>query len=110
MKEKELKQFFHSLSDESRLKIVRMLMDNSELCVCDFMRLLKLSQPHVSFHIRVLKEAKIINCKKVGRWVYCSLNKENPLLNAVLEFIKDIELDKEEIGCCDINLEVHNSC
>ena len=105
MREKELKQFFHSLSDESRLKIVRMLIDNSELCVCDFMRLLKLSQPHVSFHIRVLKEANIINCKKVGRWVHCSLNKENPLLNAVSEFIKDIELDKEEIGCCGINQE-----
>ena len=105
MKERELKQFFHSLSDENRLKIVRMLIDYPELCVCDFMNLLNLSQPHISFHIRVLKKANIISCKKVGRWVYCSLNKENPLLNSVINHIKTIDLDKEKIESCEVNLE-----
>ena len=106
MDERELKLFFRSLSDENRLKIVRMLMDHPKLRVCDFMRLLKLSQPHVSFHIKVLRKANVISCRRVGKWAYCSLNRENPLLNALIDFIKVVNLDQEKIGFCETDLEV----
>ncbi len=40
-------------------------------CVCDFQADLELSQPTITHHIQVLREAGLVSTRKLGRWLYC---------------------------------------
>jgi len=64
---------FKALSDETRLRILK-LLEGGELCVCDITDALRISQPNVSFHLSLLKEAGLIKDRRDGRWMYYSLN------------------------------------
>jgi ArsR family transcriptional regulator, arsenate/arsenite/antimonite-responsive transcriptional repressor len=63
---------FHALSDETRLEILHRLK-NGEQCVCDLMDALKSAQSRLSFHLKVLKEAGLIEDRREGRWMYYAL-------------------------------------
>jgi ArsR family transcriptional regulator, arsenate/arsenite/antimonite-responsive transcriptional repressor len=67
-------EWFHALSDETRLEIVAMLT-GGERCVCDLMDALDVAQSRLSFHLRVLKDAGIVSDRRDGRWVHYSLNR-----------------------------------
>jgi ArsR family transcriptional regulator len=67
---------FHALSDETRLAIVERLK-NGERCVCDLTDLLGAAQSRLSFHLKVLREAGIVDCRKDGRWAYYWLRPES---------------------------------
>jgi len=69
----ELLPLFKILSDETRLKIIS-LMREGEICVCDITDNLDLTQPNVSFHLSMMKEAGIIKERKNGRWKHFSLD------------------------------------
>jgi DNA-binding transcriptional ArsR family regulator len=58
-------QVFHSLSDPDRLEILEFLRDG-EKCVCEIVPHLSLIQPVVSRHLKILKDAGIIRCRKDG--------------------------------------------
>ena len=60
---------FKALSDETRLKIIK-LLEEGELCVCDIVAALDMQQSKVSFHLGVLKEAGFIQDRKQGRWTH----------------------------------------
>ncbi|UCD36167.1 MAG: winged helix-turn-helix transcriptional regulator [Nitrospiraceae bacterium] len=64
---------FKALSDETRLRILS-LMKDGEICVCDIAETLGMTQPNISFHLAMLKEAGLIKDRKNGRWVHYSLN------------------------------------
>lgn len=69
----ELLNIFKALSDETRLRILK-LLEHGELCVCDIVAALNMVQPKVSFHLSVLKEAGLIKDRKHGRWIHYSLD------------------------------------
>lgn len=60
---------FHALSDATRLSIVEMLR-SGEQCVCDLQDGLDAAQSRLSFHLRVLKDAGLVEDRKEGRWSY----------------------------------------
>jgi len=64
---------FKALSDESRLRIINLLMQR-ELCVCEIEKILDMSQSNVSRHLNKLKNAGIVLSKKQSQWAYYSLN------------------------------------
>lgn len=72
---KELSPFFKALCEEVRLKIIGLLIPR-ELCVCEIMEYLNLSQSSVSHHMKILKQAGLVNDRREGKWVFYSLNKE----------------------------------
>ena len=63
---------FHALSDETRLKIIDLLR-NGERCVCDLTDALDAGQSRLSFHLKVLKDAKLVTDRREGRWAYYAL-------------------------------------
>ncbi len=66
---------FKALSDETRLGIVRtMARSQQELCECNIVPLFGLSQSTISYHLKVLREAGIVECEKRGLWAYCRVN------------------------------------
>lgn len=64
---------FHALSDPIRISVIELLRQR-ELCVCDLCNHLDVSQSKLSFHLKTLKEAKLVNSRQEGRWIYYSLN------------------------------------
>src|SRR5512143_1246792 len=78
----ELVTIFKALSDETRLRIIK-LLELGELCVCDIVAALDMVQPKVSFHLSTLKEAGIIKDRKQGKWTHYSLS-DNDLLRRML--------------------------
>jgi DNA-binding transcriptional ArsR family regulator len=69
---KKKSKFFKALSDEKRLRIVKLLRVK-EMCVCELMICLDMTQPNLSHHIQILENVGIVNRTKKGKWVYCSL-------------------------------------
>ena len=67
---------FKALGDETRLSILRQLQEQAEVCACDFLACCDLAQPTVSHHLKVLREAGLVNSEKRGLWVYYTLNRD----------------------------------
>jgi ArsR family transcriptional regulator len=66
---------FKALSDETRLRMVKaMARSQQELCECEIVPQFELSQSTISYHLKVLREAGIVECAKQGLWTYCRVN------------------------------------
>lgn len=66
---------FHALSDATRLAILEMLRDG-ERCVCELQDELDAAQSRLSFHLRVLKDAGLVEDRREGRWSYYTIAPE----------------------------------
>ena len=72
-------------SDPTRLSLAAALADAGELCVCDLAWISGRSQNLVSHHLRALREQKLVDSRRVGKMVMCSLTEDGRnLLDAVL--------------------------
>lgn len=65
-----LGETFKALSDETRLRIMALLLENDELCVCDFVGALGETQSKVSRHLRYLYHAGLIKDRREGLWMH----------------------------------------
>lgn len=88
---------FKALADETRLKIVDML-SCGEMCACDILEYFNITQPTLSYHMKILTDCKIVNARKDGSWMKYSLNVLN--LRTFEKFIKDISDDSDCICKC----------
>lgn len=59
-----------ALADPVRLDILRQLAGSAEVCACDFTEGCRVSQPTVSHHLKVLREAGVVTSERRGSWVY----------------------------------------
>jgi len=73
---------FRALADETRLRILKAISHMDELCECNIVPVLGLSQPTVNYHLKVLREAGLVRSERRGQWVYHRLN-QKALLSAV---------------------------
>jgi ArsR family transcriptional regulator len=60
-------------ADPTRLAILRQLSDGAEVCACDFTACCEVSQPTVSHHLKVLRDAGWIEGDRRGTWIWYSL-------------------------------------
>ena len=74
----KLPEILKALSDETRLRIVNLLYER-ELCVCDVMETLQISQAKASRHLIYLKNAGLVKDRKHAQWAYYSLTKDERL-------------------------------
>ena len=83
-----MESVFQALSEPTRLRIVRLLADTGEeVCLCELVDSLQETSYNLSRHLKVLRQAGLLDAKKDGRWVYHRLHVAGPhlthLLNAV---------------------------
>jgi len=76
------------LSDENRVKIVALMQREKELCVCEICDTLSLSQPLVSRHLKLMREAELVQTRQSGKWMIYSLM-HNKTLNCLLEDMQE---------------------
>lgn len=110
---------FQAFADPTRLRILNLLGDG-ELCVCQIVYVLGMSQPKISRHLAMLRKAGLVTDHKEGRWVHYSLSKSITGLHAKLagtvrndlgniELLQDDvqrlrrapKLSQESVACCE---------
>ena len=84
---KKNSKLFKALSDEKRLRIMKLLKAKEEMCICELMICLDMTQPNLSHHIQILENVGLLNRTKKGKWVYCSLANKKLVENLI-----DLEL------------------
>ncbi len=94
---------FKALGDQSRLRIINLLVHNN-LCVHDIQYLLKMSQPRVSRHLKILTASQVLTKVRQGKWAFFGINRKtlNAAMMKILEksfsdiiYLRDLEnLDK----------------
>jgi len=77
-----LSRVFKALGDEKRLSILRVI-GNQEMCVCEVMAALNLTQPTASHHLGILERAGLVRERREGRWVFYSVT--SPKVASLLE-------------------------
>ncbi len=70
-----LAQVFKALSDESRLRIINILVHSGELCVCDIESIMGFTQTKVSRHLTYLKKVGLVDGRRHGLWMLYSMAK-----------------------------------
>ena len=87
---KDLEQIFKGLSDQTRLRILNLLI-HGELCVCDIQFVLQSSQPNVSRHLTYLKNSGLVLDRRDGARIYYRLAQPNEGVRKLLfAFLRDI--------------------
>ncbi|MFI7296700.1 ArsR/SmtB family transcription factor [Streptomyces sp. NPDC050121] len=69
----ELAKVFKALGDPVRLRLLSMIAsrgEGGEVCVCELTPAFDLSQPTISHHLKLLRQAGLIDCERRGTWVY----------------------------------------
>jgi ArsR family transcriptional regulator len=64
---------FKALADPTRVAIVNRLAAADEVCVCDLNAAFELSQPTISHHLKILREAGLVDATRRGTWAYYRL-------------------------------------
>jgi len=64
---------FKALADPTRISIVNRLASADECCVCDLTEAFELSQPTISHHLKVLRDAGLVESSRRGTWAYYRL-------------------------------------
>jgi ArsR family transcriptional regulator len=63
-------QLLSALADPTRMEILRELAGSAEVCACDFTSCCDVSQPTVSHHLKVLRDAGVVTSERRGNWVF----------------------------------------
>ena len=93
---------FKALSDEIRLKIIDML-SCGELCACDILKYFDITQPTLSYHMKILSECGIVNADRQGAWMHYSLNDKT--VKRIADYWSRITSEKQGYvcrQCCDL--------
>ena len=89
-------QIFKALGDETRLRIMALLLGGQELCVCDLMAALDLPQSTVSRHLSYLRNAGLVDDRRQGIWMYYTINKESTEHASILSDLLSAMLFKQD--------------
>ena len=93
----QIAEVYKALGDKTRLHMLA-LLSHGELCVCELVGTLKMSQPSVSQHLRKLKQAGLLKERKTAQWVYYSLDIEKfPLLTDIVSALPDVTTEWEAL-------------
>ena len=85
MSKEELSIIFKALSDKNRMQILAIINQDKEVCVCKIQEHFTFTQPTLSYHLRVLQDANLINCHKEGINCIYQINEE--VLNKVKNYL-----------------------
>ena len=114
-KKYDIETLFKALADRTRLRLISLIGD-SEVCVCFFVAILKISQPKVSRHLAYLRRARIVAARREGKWMHYRLT-EPPDEHAAHIFREvrasllehpELQRDREKLMqvCCATTLPV----
>ncbi|RUM44215.1 MAG: transcriptional regulator [Desulfocapsa sp.] len=92
---------FQMLSDETRLRALALMAAEKELCVCELVHALEISQPRISRHMAVMRDAGVVLSRRHAQWVFHSISPDLPdwqarVVEAAVEGCKSAELIRQD--------------
>jgi ArsR family transcriptional regulator len=85
----EPSELFRAFADPTRLRILSLLSDQKELCVCDLCEVLGAVQPKISRHLATLRRVGLVSVRRDGRWRFYSLaDGPTPLQRTLLRCVR----------------------
>jgi ArsR family transcriptional regulator, arsenate/arsenite/antimonite-responsive transcriptional repressor len=91
----ELVGIFHALGDPTRLEIFRLIASQSApICVCDITSRFDVTQPTISHHLKVLREAGLVSVSRQGIWAYYAARDDG--LVALGDVLGALQLSEKE--------------
>ena len=96
---REHARVFRAFCDANRLTVLEMLQDG-EKCACVLLEKLKITQPTLSHHMKILIDSGIVTSRKEGKWTYYSISAEGCEKAAVLLKKLTTVLETRKEGCC----------
>lgn len=88
MDDVSMSKVFKALSDTNRLRILRMI-SGSELCACNILEELNITQPTLSHHMKVLSDAGLVKIRQEGKWSHYSI--DDDAIGAILTYLQTFE-------------------
>ena len=97
---KNIEKIIKALADKNRLRMIYLLNEKRDLCVCEITGIIGLSQPTISSHLRLLENAGLVESSKDGLWVNYSINSQADLFSrrSIETICKDLKKDKQAIA------------
>ena len=109
--------FFSALANEIRLRVLTLLQSQGELCVCELIHALDLSQPMISRHLALLRADGLVETRRAGQWMYYQIHPKlaawaSEVLTATVEankqqspFANDMQMltsmaNRPDAACC----------
>lgn len=80
---------FKALSEPVRLRITALLLQQGELCVCDIVDVLQISQSVVSRHLAYLRNSGLVSTRREGVWIYYQLIENDTFVTSLLALFED---------------------
>lgn len=65
-----------ALADDTRLKMIQLLARHDSLCVCEIQEAFDLGQPTISHHLKILRDAGLLDTQRRGKWAYYALRRD----------------------------------
>ena len=88
-----------ALSDQNRLQIIY-LLTYGEQCACELLEHMKITQPTLSHHMKVLENCSLVIARRKGKWSHYSLNRDRwAAFRGYIESIRDEDREKDESRC-----------
>jgi len=96
---KQPSKLFGAFADTTRLRILNLLVEQKELCVCDLCVVLDVIQPKVSRHLAILRRAGLVDVRREGKWkFYAVADPPSPLHRTLLRCIRGCLGDVDELA------------
>lgn len=93
---KDLERIFRALADETRLCMLALMIKRGELCVCDFMTVLGITQSKASRHLRYLANAGLVCDRRDGVWVLYRLRPDPPSdVERIVSMLRDLFANRQ---------------
>lgn len=73
---KQAVKIFKALSNATRIRMIKLLERSGELCVCEILKALDISQTRASRNLNILKDAGLVKDRRVGMWVHYYVNRD----------------------------------
>lgn len=100
MDNKRVAIMFKAFCDENRLHILELLRDG-ERCACDILEEIKITQPTLSHHMKILCDARVVSGRKEGKWMHYSISDEGlGEVRSCLDYFAKHSDKTDEKPCC----------
>lgn len=90
-------QIFKACADESRLRILNLILNNQEMCIADLEKILDFTQAKTSRHLLYLKNSGILTARRYNHWVFYQIKDEVfDIVKQIFQFLqKDPQLQRD---------------
>lgn len=101
MDERRTAAIFKAFCDENRIKIIKLLR-SGEKCACKLLEEIKVTQPTLSHHMKILCDSGVVVGRKEGKWTHYSISPDGAIIAMkCLQELTKVTCTDEDKSCCE---------